>query len=471
MPTAQNNIVNTIELEDKVKTNLIFKKFMEDSNYRELIARKFKYQLFEEFPIAVPIQLAIKYYEKYRRAPEIDTLKSIVNKAIEKRPQLDGPLILSSIDNALSTQIHDEALIKDSVTNIIASKIAFNLLISNIDSIKAQKDVSMILKELNEIQAISIDQDLGMDYFSDFQEHLTELANPEQRLRTGYNRLDNLLAGGWLSGGRMLGVFMSPTHTGKSMVLSNLAVKTLEQCNKFVVIISLEMSEFVYASRIDAHISGLNINELQFNTDQLGEKVYNFERLYPGSKLVIKEFPTKSVTANDISSYLERLQQKYGRKIDIVYLDYLTLLNPCYTSKGANTYERGDAVSNEVRALSYKFETPIISAVQSGRASFKSESIGMENTSESIAIPANVDFMAVLWKNNVPQGELPDGILNCEILKNRLGGKIGEKDTFIVDYNNLRIEEQDGYVEYSKPITDEAELAAKQAVDNEFDNL
>ena len=40
-----------IELEDKVKINLVFKKFMEDSSYRELIAKKFKYQLFEEFPV------------------------------------------------------------------------------------------------------------------------------------------------------------------------------------------------------------------------------------------------------------------------------------------------------------------------------------------------------------------------------------------------------------------------------------
>ena len=62
---AEVSPFTNIELEDKVKTNLVFKKFMEDSSYRELIAKKFKYKLFEEFPVAVPTQFAIKYFEKY----------------------------------------------------------------------------------------------------------------------------------------------------------------------------------------------------------------------------------------------------------------------------------------------------------------------------------------------------------------------------------------------------------------------
>lgn len=460
---AEVSPFKNIELEDKVKTNLVFKKFMEDSSYRELIAKKFKYQLFEEFPVAVPTQFAIKYFEKYKRAPDVETLKSITRKGIAGKPKFNENLIISSIDNALSTNIRDEDLIRHSVINIISSKIAFNLLITHIDEIKEQKDVSFILKELNDVQSLSIDQELGLDYFVQLSEHLEELANPQQRMITGYPTLDEYLGGGWLTDGRMLGIFMSPTHTGKSMLLSNLAIKSLEQGDKFVVIISLEMSEFVYASRIDAHISKYNINEMQFNVEKVGEKIYNFNRLYPNSKLLIKEFPTKTVSANDIGAYLERVQQQYKRKIDIVYLDYLTLLNPSYSGKNIGMYEKGDAVSNEVRALSYKFRCPFISAVQSGRASFKAESIGMENTSESIAIPANVDFMASLYKPNMPDvGDTMSGQLNCEILKNRLGGRCGETIQFQIDYTNLTIEEHNSSNDIIEPPSKKLKNAAAE---------
>ena len=50
------------------------------------------------------------------------------------------------------------------------------------------------------------------------------------------------------------------------MFLSNLAVNFLKQ-NLSVVVISLEMSENVYASRFDAHISNSDINKLKDNEE------------------------------------------------------------------------------------------------------------------------------------------------------------------------------------------------------------
>ncbi len=178
---------------------------------------------------------------------------------------------------------------------------------------------------------------------------------------------------------------------------------------------------------------------------------------------IINIIPDRIEYANDIGAYLERVQQQYKRKIDIVYLDYLTLLNPSYSSKNIGMYEKGDAVSNEVRALSYKFKCPFISAVQSGRASFKAESIGMENTSESIAIPANVDFMASLYKPNMPDvGDTMSGQLNCEILKNRLGGRCGEIIKFQIDYTNLTIEEHNSSNDIVEPPSKKIKNAAAE---------
>lgn len=427
---------NEISLEDSVKANLIFKKFITDNSYRELIANKFKFKYFDDFDISIAISLAIKYFNKYNKIPEIDVLKSIVSKVLEKNEKYSATLVNASIETALNCNIEDEDLIKNSIINFIASRTAFNLILNNLEKIKEQKDVGYLLKELSDIENLKLDEDLGFQYFREMQEHLDELANPENRLPTGYSQLDKILNGGWYANGRLLSLILAPSHTGKSLVLSNLALKSLQQ-NKFVVIISLEMSELVYGTRIDAHLSGLNINELQFNIDKLGTRVESFKKLYPKAELIIKEFPTNSINARNLDAYLEKLQRQMNRKIDIIYLDYLTLMNPVY-GRDKSLYERGADVAKDVRALSYKYEVPIISAVQSGRESFKSDGIGMENISESISIAQTADVILSLFSND---GDKELGILRSEVLKNRLGGRIGEHLLFEIDYNNLRLSE------------------------------
>jgi replicative DNA helicase len=62
----------------------------------------------------------------------------------------------------------------------------------------------------------------------------------------------------------MIALIMAQAGLGKSVFLSNLAVSFLKQ-NLSVVVISLEMSQDVYAQRFDAHISSKNINRLAEN--------------------------------------------------------------------------------------------------------------------------------------------------------------------------------------------------------------
>ena len=436
-PISEDFLKEEIKLEDSVTVNLILKKFLEDVSYREFISQKFKYKYFQEYDVAKAIILAIKYYKKFSKAPSIEVLKSIVNKSIHDNEKYDRKAILLSIDTALSTAINDEEIIKDSILNIISSRIAYNLIIDNIEKIKNQKDVGYILRELSEIENLTLDTNIGFRYFLNLQEHIEELRNPEARTPTGYATLDKALNGGWYTNGRMIHCFMGCSHIGKSLVLSNLAVESLKQ-GKFVVVISLEMSEFVCASRIDAHLAGLDINQLQFNTDKLTERVNKFTKLHPNAELVIKEYPTNSINANDLNNYLEKLELKLNRKIDIIYLDYLTLLNPI-DIKNKNLYERGAEVSRQVRALSYKFKCPIITAVQAGRESFNSNGIGMENMAESIAIAQIADSIISLYQL---EGDAALGLLRMQILKSRLGGHKGEVIPFEIDYKSLRITEQ-----------------------------
>ena len=153
----ENFLRNEISLEVSVKANLIFKKFMTDNSYRELIASKFKFKYFEDFDISIATSLAIKYFNKYNRIPEVPVLKSVVKKALEKHDKFSEKLVNASIETALNCDIQDEELIKNSVINFIASRTAFNLILNNITFHYDDCNNLMFiyLRQLNELQFIS----------------------------------------------------------------------------------------------------------------------------------------------------------------------------------------------------------------------------------------------------------------------------------------------------------------------------
>ena len=60
-------------------------------------------------------------------------------------------------------------------------------------------------------------------------------------------------------------------------------------------------------------------------------------------------------------------------------------------------FKDGLAVSEELRALSYKFKCPVISAVQSNTEGMNSQDIDMQNVSESRGIVHTTDALFALY--------------------------------------------------------------------------
>ena len=132
--------------------------------------------------------------------------------------------------------------------------------------------------------------------------------------------------GGFLKDGKMLALVMAQAGLGKSVFMSNLAVNFLKQ-NLGVVVISLEMSQDVYAQRFDAHISNKNINKLSENSESAISSIKAFYKKYPKASLYLKEYPPRSISSRDIEQYLENLRNA-GKTFDVVIVDYLNLVLP-----------------------------------------------------------------------------------------------------------------------------------------------
>ena len=99
-------------------------------------------------------------------------------------------------------------------------------------------------------------------------------------------------------------------------------------------------------------------------------------------------------------------------------------------------YKDGLSVSEELRALSYKFNCPVISAVQANTEGMNNENIDMQNLSESRGIAHTCDALFALFQ--MPE-DRENGIINVRINKNRLGGMVGKVIPMKINPENLII--------------------------------
>ena len=241
---------------------------------------------------------------------------------------------------------------------------------------------------------ISLVDNLGHDYFYQIDKHIEDLHITEKYISTGYAWLNKILNGGFQQSGRALYIFTGATNSGKSVVLGNLATNIIKQ-GLCVPIISLEMPESLYAKRISSQLSRIPFNKLKQESDMLKNYLNNFKTKNPNARMFIKEYPPKGVTSNHIKAYIKKLIMKERIKVDAIIIDYINLLKPV-TDK-STMYENIKSIAEDIRALSYIFTCPIITATQLNRDGLNTANPGMDATSESMGLAHTADFMASIW--------------------------------------------------------------------------
>ena len=416
-----------------------------DSLFGKIQNKEFreKKSLFKNRDFSLILRLAMKYFQKYDKSPDNNVIQLLAKKYQELHPVecIDIAKIntvLSELQNA-NYNIGDDILNKN-FKDFIRSQAMYETLSQNVEILTSengdyQKVVDKCLENFDKVQKITFDDtDLGMQYFNEaaMKEHWDFLKNPEAKIKTMWRKVDDITNGGFLKDGRMLALIMAQAGLGKSVFLSNLAVNFMKQ-NLSVVVISLEMSENVYAARFDAHISKKNINRLAENEEVATERIREFYRQHPKANLFIKEYPPRSVRTRDIANYLENLKNA-GHHFDVIIIDYLGLVLPNRSQD--SMYKDGQMVSEELRGLSYLFKVPVISAVQCNSEGMNNATIDMQNVAESKAIVHTVDFLAVLTRT---PDERELGKINMRILKNRFGGQIGAVCSFRMDNDTLEV--------------------------------
>ena len=90
-----------------------------------------------------------------------------------------------------------------------------------------------------------------------------------------------------------------------------------------------------------------------------------------------------------------------------------------------------------MRALSYTYNCPVITATQINRSGINEHNPGVENISESIGLAATADVILSIWQE---EGDIDLGVLRLGMMKNRYGQNFGTT-AMAIDYTTLTLSE------------------------------
>jgi len=442
---------------------LIFKLAVTNTKYTALLLDHFESSWFEDKHLGDLLGVTLRFFTKYEGLPSLPTMDLIISKKYNAESYKDISIRVKNVWD-IDISGYDLNYLDEQIVNYLRNAGLYHTIMTDIEKIESSHSVEHCLDKLQRISAMNFSHDIGFQYFEELDEHMAELANPEAKLSTGWDNLDNTLGGGLLKEGKCLVTFMGESHIGKSLFLSNLASNLLNM-NKFVIIISLEMSEQVYGTRIDAHLSNSDINQIQYNVDEVKDTISHVKAKNSDAKLIIKEYAPDSLSCNQIKNYLDKVISTLNRTPDVIIVDYINLLIPNGGGgNGENSYTKIGNVVKQMRALSYTYKRPFVSVTQCNREAYSSTNIGMDKISESMGIAHTSDCVFSIWQN---EGDKENNVIRTSTLKNRLGGQIGKTLNFHIDYESLKISDMNTTFDAkSSGITD-----IMSEIDNELENI
>ena len=370
-------------------------------------------QCFEFAHLKLLSSLYIDHFLKRRVFPSRELLIDMVkDKLTNNNDTTLKEHIIAFIQRVDSNKdLGDLSWVKEKAFSFCRQQRMKKALLESIDLISSDQYDSVV----NVIKgAISdgIPQSIGMYYTSGQDIDARYSKVDRNTVLTGIPEIDDrrILNGGLGAG--ELGVVCAPTSVGKSQLLVMLGANALRK-KKNVVHYTLEMSERLVGVRYDSNICDISSTDCYQMKDSIKQWFETHEK--DVGQLFIKEYPTRSITVNNIQMHLEKLAYDQF-KPDLVIVDYASIMRS--TEKHTEMRHGLSAIIQELRGLAQEHQVPVWTALQSNKEGARSDYIDVTNMAESYGQAAEADF--VLGLQRKPEHKAT-GFGSLYIAKNRNG--------------------------------------------------
>jgi len=380
-----------MRVEQTILSSLIY-----DEGFTRKVLPFLKQEYFHDQTEKVLFACIEKFIEKYNNLPTKETLLLDIEKQ-DKIPEQVYSGVVSYINDIIYDKKDPQWLV-DNAEKFCQEKAVYNAImesISIIDGNSKDNDKGSIPTILADALGVTFDDSIGHDFLQDSDERFEFYNKKEHRIPFDLEYFNKITKGGIPN--KTLNVLLAGTGVGKTLAMCHMAASNLVD-GKNVLYITLEMAEERIAERIDSNLLNIPLEEIEGFPKKIYDDKMNRLRLKTSGKLIIKEYPTATVGSGHFRHLLNDLRQKKNFEPDILYVDYLNICTSTRLKYGANvnSYTYIKSIAEELRGLAVERDIPIVSATQTTRSGFTNSDPGLEDTSESFALPATVDFMCAL---------------------------------------------------------------------------
>ena len=278
---------------------------------------------------------------------------------------------------------------------------------------------------------ISLNKDMGTNYFEDPRGRLERLKSSNGQISTGWPSVDKKLYGGFNRG--ELNIFAAASGGGKSLFLANLGINwALTGLN--VIYLTFELSENLVSMRLDSMMTGIPTREIFKNIDDVELKVKMLEK--KSGHLQIKYMPSGK-NCNDIRAYLKEYQVKTGMKPDVLLIDYLDLMMPLSVKVSpSDLFIKDKYVSEEIRNLAMETQCITVTASQLNRSAVEEIEFDHSHISGGLSKIMTADNVIGIFTSRAMKER---GRYQIQFMKTRSSSGVGQKVDLEFNLDTLRI--------------------------------
>jgi len=363
-------------------------------------------------------EFIIEHTTKYNLMPDPVQIKAATGEMIEPIPEIADQVdwFLEEFEGFTKRQELERAIMK-----------AADML--------EKGDFDPVEKVIKDAVQISLQRDMGTDYFADPKDRLNRYFNQGGQVSTGWPQLDRLMYGGMSRG--ELNIFAGGSGSGKSLVMMNLALNFLNQGLNGVYI-TLELSEELTSLRTDAMLTNMSTRDIRRDLDNVELKVKMAGKKF--GQYRVKGLPAQS-NVNAIRGYINELQIQTGMKIDFVMVDYLDLVMPVSVKVNPNDqFIKDKYVSEELRNLAKELNILMITASQLNRSAVEEIEFDHSHIAGGISKINTADYVFGIFTSRSMRER---GKYQIQCMKSRSSTGVGQKIDLEYDIETMRITDED----------------------------
>ena len=345
-----------------------------------------------------------KYFDEFHTTPTMEALQ------IEVKKEDNDVLKIAVIEELkeaykMADQSIDKEYIEQEFSKFCQNQQMKKAIMTSVDLLN-DGDYESIRTLISKAIVTAQEKNIGHDFALDVEARY----RPDDRrvIPTPWPQINSITQGGYGKGD--LVIFFGGPGSGKSWAAISMALEAARLGGN-VVYYTLELGEGYVGQRFDANLTQIPVDQLPMHRVKIESATGGL-----AGKLIIKEYPPKRASLDDIERHLDQMWTQHNFKPDVIFIDYLDLLR----NRRARNERKDDLddIYTDAKGLAKELGIPIVSPSQvnrSGAADKVVEGDKAAGSYDKIMIGDIIISTSRLRKDKV------DNTSRWHIIKNRYG--------------------------------------------------